>query len=205
MTLAQLRDAIRVRLGVATNDSFYGTATLNDLANEALQAISTEMDWPWLTDSTTFATVGGTATYALPATSVSTLQLIIDGYAPMNLRSIQEIRTWPVVDRGVPSEYTIHDEQIVLRLVPDGIYTVIHDFVRFEPALTQDSDEPLMPEQYHFAIVHMAAALAFERSGDVRRHESALQGYSRWLIRMRDNARRSKQLMRLRVRPGRDY
>lgn len=205
MTLAQLRDAVRVRLGVAPNDSFYGTSTLNDLINESVAAIGSEADWPWLTVSTSFATVSGTAAYTPPADWVSTKQLIIDSYDPIVLRSITDVRSWPSTDRGVPAMYTIFDDDLILRPVPDGVYTVIHDYIRTEPLLTQDSDSPRIPSQFHHAIVQMAAALSFERSGDMKRHEAAMMGYGRWLNRLKDHSRRSRQSLKVRVRPGREF
>lgn len=202
MNLGTMRTALETILGVPSSDGFYSSTQKNSLINEALQAVSTETVWPWLSDSTTFATVAGTATQAVPNDWMRTKNLVIDGYNPMRSISLQEIRAIPTTSRGLPTLYTVHDEVIVMRLVPDAVYTVIHDYEKVEPALSSDSDTPLMPSQFHYSIVHFAAHLAHVRAGNAQKAATSLADYNGWIRRMRDNRRRIAGPVRVRVRPG---
>lgn len=202
MNLEQLQDAVRVRLGVPAGDSFYTAPVLADLMNEALQVVSTEADWPWLEASTTFALVNGTATYDPPANWMRTRSLCIDGFDAMEWRSLTELREWPSTIVDVPRYFNVNVEQITLRPVPGAVYTVTHDYYKTEPTLTNPTDTPLMPAQFHYAIVAYAVHLACIRSGDVPRATAALADYQGWLRRMIDNRRRQTGGLRIRIRPG---
>lgn len=202
MNLEQLQDAVRVRLGVPSSDTFYTQPVLTDLVNEAVQAISSEADWPWLQTSTSFSTSSGTGTYTPPADWVETRALCIDGYDAMEYRTIAEIREYPTTVTDVPSVYTVSGDAILLRPVPGGTYTVTHDYVKNEQTLVTPADVPLMPTQFRYSIVHMACHLAFLRSGDVNRATAALADYNGWKQRMLRQRRRSGGPIRIRVRPG---
>ena len=202
MNFEQMCDAERVRLGVPASDTFYTAERLGDLTNEALQAISTEFDWPWLEASTTFSTAIGTATYTPPADWMRTRGLCIDGSDAMEYRSLIELREVPTTTTGEPGFYHINTELITLRPIPSSVQTVIHDYVKIEPALANPTDTPLMPAQFHYAIVAYAVHLGHMRQGDVQRATAALGDYTSWLRRMTDNRRRQTGGVRVRVRPG---
>lgn len=202
MQLSELRTAVRTRLGVPSTDGFYTDAQLTDLVNEALQVISTERDWPWLSTSETITTVSGTATDSPPAGWMKTRSLCIDGYDPMEQRSLLEIRGVPTTDRGMPTIYDISGDVLIFRPVPDGVYSIIHDYFKVEPSLTADADTPLMPTQFHYSIVAKASELAHLRQRDNTRAGAQLAEYNAWLGRMLDNRRRTSAPTRIRVRPG---
>lgn len=202
MNLAQIRDAIRTRIGVPTGDTFYTDQVLTDLANEALSAISTELDWPWLETSTTFTTVSGTGTYTPPVDWSQTRSLCIDSYDAMEWRSLPEIREYPTTVLDLPRVYTVSGDQLLLRPVPSGAYTVTHDYVRTEQTLVTDADVPFMPNEFRYSIVAFACHLAYLRSGDVQRAIAALGDYTAWKARMASARRRTRGPIRVRVRPG---
>jgi hypothetical protein len=210
VTLTELRAAVRTRIGVPTADSFYPDATLTDLVNEALAAVSAEADWPWLQASTTFATVAGTATYTPPADWDRTRALTIDGYDAMDYRTLPEIREYLSTIRGVPRVYTVSGEDLLLRPTPDSTYTVAHDYIVTEAPLVLDADTPLMPAQFHYSIVAFAVHLAHARNNEIGSYRGAVTGaaaaalaqYAQWLTRMHKHRRRSSGPMRVRVRAG---
>lgn len=202
MNLAQLRDAVRTRIGVPSGDTFYTDQTLTDLVNEALQAIASENDWPWLEESTTFALVNGTATYTPPADWVRTRSLCIDGYDAMEWRSLIELREIPTTITDSPRFFNVNVEQITLRPVPASAATVIHDYLKNEQTLVTDADVPFLPLQFRYAIVAFACHLAYLRSGDVQRAIAAATDYAAWLKRMVEQRRRQTGGLRVRVRPG---
>lgn len=202
MNLAQLRDSVRTRIGVPAGDTFYTDQTLTDLLNEALSAISTEADWPWLQLSTTFSTVAGTGTYTPPADWTETRSLCIDGYDSIDPRSLAEIREYLTTDSDVPRVYCISGDTILLRPIPNSVQVVTHDYVKNEALLVTDTDAPLMPSQFHYAIVAFACHLAYLRSGDVQRATAALSDYGSWKQRMLRQRRRTAGPIRVRVRAG---
>lgn len=205
MQLSELRTAVRTRLGNPSTDGFFSDANLTDLANEALASVATERDWPWLCVSTTFPTVAGTAAYTPTSGWMKTRLLTIDGYDPLEERSLAEIRGIPSSERGRPTLWAVSGDQLILRDVPDGVYTVIHDYVKVEPALSGDADTPVMPSSFHYAIVAKAVELAHLRQSRADRAREAAEEYAGWVVRMLDNKRRSTAPRRVRVRPGRIF
>jgi hypothetical protein len=206
VNLSAMRTAVLTRLGTPGGDGFYSTAQLNDFVNEALQTVSTEHDWPWLAVTTTFTTTAGTATYTVPSNWQRTKALTVDGQTSLQLRSLTEIREILSTAQAEPEMYAIFpDSTIILRPVPNSAYTVIHDYIAQEPILSSDSETPLMPAQFHYAVVEFAVYLAHMREGRMPDAQIRLAAYQGWLDRMHDNRRRSSSPIRVRVRPGRDF
>src|ERR1700746_2871146 len=204
MILAQLRDAVRMRIGSPENDSFYLDPQLDSLINEALQTISVESEWAWLQKSTTFQTVTGQRFYTPPTDWQMTRALSIAGFDALSLLSLQEVRNWPDDIQDLPVYYTITAEQIYLAPAPNTAYTMRHDYIAQEAKLLDDNDAPIMPKQFHYAIVAFATHLAHVRSGDGVRASAALQEYNAWKGRMENRKLRTASPMKVRVRPGRD-
>lgn len=202
MNLALFRDAVRTRIGVPNSDTFYTDPALNDLVNEAVQAVSADADWPWLQESTTFATVSGTGEYVVPVDWVETRVLCIDDYDAMEPRTLAEIREYPTSVTDVPTVYTVSGDALLLRPTPSGVYTVTHDYMKNENTLTNDADVPLMPSQFHYSVVAYACHLAYLRSGDVQRATAALTDYANWKTRMLRQRSRTAGPIRVRIRPG---
>jgi hypothetical protein len=202
MTLAELRTAVRTRIGNPSTDGFFSDAQLNDLVNEALQAISIEDDWPWLQTSENIALVAGTAAYTPTAGWVRTKQLFIQEGDPLTFVSLAEIDAYGIQNRGTPDVYTIYGDQVLVRPVPQVAATLIHQYNKSEPLITVDGTSPLMPVIFHYAIVAYAAHLAQKRQGDLAQADAELRDYKEWYKRMVSFRRRSQVPMRVRVRPG---
>lgn len=204
MILEQIRDSVRVRLGVPAQDSFYQDPQLDDLINEALQAISAEGDWSWLQTTETINTVYGTRFYTPAPDWENTKALSIQGYDAMTYLSLQEIRNWPDDTYDVPMFYTIYLDQLYLAPNPSAVYVLRHDYLRNEPMLVENSDTPIMPTLYHYSIVAFAVHLAHLRSGDLPRAQAAKLEYDAWLKRMEGQKIKTTSTLKVRVRPGRE-
>ena len=208
MNLTTMRTAVRTRLGVSPTDSFFPDPQLTDLINEALQATNNEDFWPWVQGTATINTVAGTAAYAVPADWHLTKALYIPGFEPMILSNLQDVDFITV--QGQPVAYVVFQDQVVLSPTPDGVYQVTHQYYKQEPNLVADTDTPLMPAEFHYAIVAYASHLAHMRSGEVDYYRgnitgkaaAAYQEYEQWLARMREHRRRSAAPIRPRVRAG---
>lgn len=204
MILETMRDAVRVRLGTPPDETFYYDQYVDDLLNEALQTISVDGQWPWLETTETINTTVGTRFYPPNANWIETKALSIAGFDAMVFLDLQEVRNWPDDVRDVPMFYTIYMEQIYLAPAPSAIYAIRHDYIRNEAKLTDNTDTPIMPSQFHYAIVAFAVHLAHLRSGDLARAQAALTEYQNWKRRMEESRSRSTSTIKVRVRPGRD-
>jgi hypothetical protein len=209
VNLSQMRLAVLDRLGVSPADTFYTAQQLNGFINEALSAVSNEEYWPWAQGAETLTTVAGTASYApLDATWNATKALYISGFDPMTLCSLQEVDAITV--QGQPVQYAVFQEKLILSPTPDGVYSITHQYMKSEPDLTSDTSTPLMPSEFHWAIVAFAAHLAHMRAGEVDYYRgnitgkaaASLQEYRQWVDRMRAARRRSTAPLRPRIRPG---
>src|SRR2546430_692705 len=116
MNLSALRTAVRTRLGVTATDAFFDDTSLTELINAALHELETERDWYWYEASTTFSTVAGTATYALPASWKRTRELRVTDKVPIEWKAppaFDELYYDSAV-RGVPRHWTYYNSQLVL-------------------------------------------------------------------------------------------
>ena len=204
MNLSGLRDAVRLRTGTAATDATLNPSYLNMIVDQANAFIATEGDWPWRQTSTTFPTVVGTDTYTPPATWLRTKMLKITDETPMRLLSTIDIeeRWWSSTQRGMPREYAVEAEVIILRPIPDAVYTVTHRFIKVEPELTLDADTPLMPPQFHTAIVELASYHAFRRLGNLPAAAACKESYADWKRVMMQDHSRTLAPKSIRVRPG---
>lgn len=203
LDLATMQTALLTRLGNPATDGFFTSAQTVDLINEALQAYATEQDWPWLQATETLTTVAGSAAGLTPAAGwTRTKSLVIDGSNPLEMLSLGELRSVPTSVRGQPTRYCIEVEKVLLRPVPDAVYSVTHDYFTAEPALVSGTDAPLLPERWRYCIVEFATYLAHLRQGRTNEAQAALAGYAGWLSRMRDQRRRSTSTLKVKVRPG---
>lgn len=208
MNVAALSAALRRKLGTSAGDGMLTPDVLLDLLNEANTMLEAERDWPWRITSTTFVTVAGQQEYAqatfAPASDwLRTAELRVAGSEPLTLRSVLDLDSRnPGGAQGRPWEFAFAGDSLLLSPTPDAVYTVTHRYVRVPPVLSTDSDSPLMPVMFRWAIVQQAASLGFSRVGDDERAQVAEVAVDRWRARMLDDQRRSQGSVRVRVRSG---
>lgn len=204
MNVGGLQTRVRNRLGTPADDQGLPVNTLIDFINEANLQIAMEHDWPWRFTSATITTAAGDGEYALPTDHLRTRMLRIGDSRPLRERVLFDLeQTFYAADyRGQPTDYTVEGDSILLRPIPDGVYTVSHFYLTVEPALAKDSDVPLMPEMFQTAIVELAAYYAFRKVGYTEQAAIAEGAYQKWLQRMHDKVRRTRQTLTVTVRPG---
>lgn len=197
MNLGQFRVAVNRKTGVAVDQS-----ALNEFVNEAVQAVGEERDWPWK-DGLQTVTTDGSAAYALPADWGRTRTVTVNGY-PTRRVNVADGDSYDLGGYVRASEYgyVIESDELVVYPTPPSGQTILHRYVKTEPTLSSDADEPLVESRFHQAVVCYAAALVCERHGDVAKADRHRAEYERWLRRMRDAMSRSQQPSRIRVRPG---
>ena len=198
MNLSDMRSALDRLTGVGMD-----TTAQTEWINSAVQAISTERRWPWLDGTQSTTTTADTATVALPTDWQSTRALTVNGN-PYTLVSVRSGDAgWDDWQDDVAYGFAIEGSNIVLYPTPTETgWTVTHRYVKTEPALSGNSDTPLVPSRYHWAIVHYAAALVFDRMGQMPQAAAQRAQYDVWKRRMMDEIGRARGPFRVRVRPG---
>lgn len=197
MNLRELRVATNQRSGVA-----YDSAALNDVLNEALAKLSLAADWPWLWDVWEFDTVADTDNELLPAGLRRIDSVNIGGY-PGFLSSIDDVDAWDYGYSSPRRSFAVRGDTLYWKPSQAAGTAVAVRYVGSEDRLEDDADEPLLPAEYHDALVDFAAGLALERAGNLQRAQRLLDRYESWLRDMRKSARRvSGNVGRIRVRPG---
>lgn len=194
MQLSELRTAVLTRLGRPATDGFFTSTVLNDLINEALQAITAEAEWPWLQTSEVISTVAGTSDYTPNANWNFTKLLFILQDEPFTYVPLETLVGYTL--SGRPSIFTMSENKIKMRNIPDAVYSVNHLYYKIEPILAADANTPLMPAQFHYAIVTFAAAKAYQRINDLYAESQALNDYKDWLRRLNKYRRRASGPLR---------
>jgi len=197
VNLTQLMSALDRKTGMAMDAS-----AKVEWINEAIQAISTERDWPWLDGLDSFNTADGTASYDNPSDWMRTRLITVAG-APAQRIDIADGDAYSVAfdDWRSYYHYALEGNDITFYPTPTAVLAVKHRYVKQEPMLDDGTDTPLMPSQYHQAIVSYAAARVMERMSDPRAQTFDSE-YERWKKRMLDATARGQQPTRVRVRAG---
>lgn len=183
MTLIQLREAIRLRLGIPSGDGLFPDATLTAIVNQAVRQIETENDWSWLEATETINTSNGDGSYPLANDWVRTIAVQIGNDAPLKRLPLTELLYMGGAS-GQPLYFGFRGDELQLRPVPAGVHAVTHTYLRAEAALSADGDEPYLPEPFHPAIVEYGAYIGFRRSNNLEDAGAALAAYEGWIKRM---------------------
>jgi hypothetical protein len=198
VNLGQLRTALDRLTGVGMD-----ATAQTEWVNAAVQAIASERRWPWLDGTASITTVDGTASYALPADWQATRGVSANGnnYTPVSVRSGDG--TWDDWQDDVSYGFAVEGTNLIIYPTPAvSGDTITHRYVKTEPALSADGDEPILPARFHWAIVHYAAALIFDRMGQMPQAAAQRAEYEKWRARMLDDLSRTRGPHRIRVRPG---
>lgn len=205
ITLAQLRSKLRNRLNSKTTDTRLTDANLNEVINEALRLVSLDADWWWLETLHTLSVVTGQETYTvgtdIPSDYQRTVSIThVDTGEPLGHRRASELDRFVIAGR--PALYDSYGTTVVIKPTPNGSFSLRHRYIRDESLLSSDSDTPLTPLEYSKGVIEKAAAIAFDYIHDVERNAEAQKNYADWMIHVRDNNQRSREPVRIRVRPG---
>lgn len=195
MNLRQYRTAVERRSGIAMD-----AAALTELVNEALQAVATEYDWPWLQATRTFTTIPKVGVYALPFDANRVRYVTMNG---------AELAKRRVVDLDIGrSGWTVFGDRLVLYPPPGGEAEVTVHYHGTESELVADTDSPALPAEYDHAVVEFALTRVSDRADEAstgtsqRKAERAQTAYDGWIRRMRRGCQRMAGPIAPRVRPG---
>lgn len=159
-----------------------------------------ETQWLWLKQDFSFNTVAGKQTYTPAEVGASRL-------GQWNVDSVRLSLTFPNDETKLvylvysdfrdvyltgpnPDSRPVHftyapNYDFMLGYAPNDVYLVRGEYYRSPQKLTQDGDEPEMPEQFHEAIVY-GALMKYARymaAGEV--YEDAMMNYRRIMAQLR--------------------
>lgn len=211
MDLGTARDEVYLRLGMEQSDGQLTPQAVTQLLRTALNYLASEHDWAWLQATEVLSTTLG-VNYVTPLTGSSagvtwTRTTNLTGAAHgHNITQIpwQEFRDRDPSNQGtLPDVWSEHLGVLYLHPTPSGSSTTLnHDFIRGEATLTQDTDSPLLLDQFCGGWVEKAAELAARRIQDYQTAQICAAEYQKWLKSMSDYRRRSAGPYRVAVRPG---
>lgn len=157
----QLSDII-----TGVNDWGYDTdtdAVKTRFINRVYKKVTGAERWPFLEkQNSALTTVAGTSAYALPMTdwrNLDGVRLDQTGTTPpgipMKYRAPQAFRDDEHLDRdqSTPFYWSFFNQQLHLYPNPDGVYTVIIDYIYEPPDLANPGDVPVIPEPYHEILI----------------------------------------------------
>ena len=185
MTLDELRDAVRTRLGVPDTDAIFTDTVLTDLINEGLQYISNEEDWWWLEKTETLSLTDSIQAYDVAADCTRTINVSDPTGIPLSRKGIDELLAMTTAQAAVVRFFAPYAGQLVFFPVPNTSISVNHRYIGGEPALSGDSDTPLIPAQFQPALVDYVVYLCHTRSGNMNEAKGALEVYGRWIETMK--------------------
>lgn len=194
MNLGQLRTAIQ-RRGYETDTVTSQTEAINSVYRE----IVGDHRWKWLeAQSAAVPTVAGTAGYALTAFGTDVVHPLrvhfgstAIGFEDLSYIPPEEMQRLQFQDRagdsrGVPTNWTYQNSQIILWPEPDSAsYSIFLDYVKDPPDLSADGDTPLLPATYHDLLVVGAIAEIATRQRDWATHDRYRTRFQIGLRRMK--------------------
>lgn len=166
MQLSEIREQVRVRMGIPNADQAITDTVLNLLINASLRRCSAKFDWPWLESTATFTSVADDPVIPEPADGIRKMRWVRE-----STRSIvyTNYRNYPdfVGYTGRPTRYTEDGGQFVLLPTPDGAYDYEYGYVADnDSVLALDTDEPLMPDNAIDMLVSDVCILVSRRIRD---------------------------------------
>lgn len=200
-TLTVLDGKVLNRLGTASSDTRLTQTVRFEAINEALQQICLEHDWPWLLTSETITTVAGTSSYSLASDFVRS-KSFVETATGLELAQLSTVESDQIIFRGRPSIYTLAGSSVLLKPIPEGVYSILHRYYKVEPVLTTGAGIPLVPLLYSRGVVEFAAMLLAKEIRETDRALEAERDYGSWLKRAQDNIHQSREPLRIRIRRG---
>ena len=125
----------------------------------------------WSTEDATL--VSGTDEYALPTDFNRVFEVLKSDGATfvrpyLTLAKLEQVPFYDLpLSNGTPTAYTILGDNIALHPCPDSTANIIRVVYYADPTeMTLDADEPVIPDQYEYLLVHYALKFCFEREND---------------------------------------
>lgn len=174
MNRANIRTLIRTFLNEPTEGLWLDTElnTAINLANQKINAVINSIDEDYFTTSKTFSTTALSKSYAFPSDCQRIRRLehysTADASDVIRLDEIGFPRTelqgdWPFSQSGKPMRYQVRGTQFDLLPIPDAVYTMKIYYDQRQVDMTQDTDSPIAPSEFHDMLSIWATILALPK------------------------------------------
>ena len=192
MQLTAIRDEVRNRAGMDSADAMLSDTVLNDFINAALREVNNMRDWDWSVINFDITTIVGTAAYARPVAARNTIRIVDEdeGYLLMPITADAATRYAGVTGR--PRFYYVEAGAIYFVPTPNSVRTYNHYYYNSETTLSNDTDEPTIPDYAIDLVVIKAALMATARMDNTSQHMLLRQAEKNLSESLQDDARRSK-------------
>lgn len=201
VTLIQLRQMVRSRIGVPASDRFQDPTEIDAAINLAVDTVESEQRWPWQERVTTATLTAGDPLMPMPSDWASSRALFIDDSELVNI-AVADLYRRPLTPQAQPDVWALVNDEISVRPVPDTAHVVTHIYYRAHTALTADEHALDMPDRHAVAVVAKAAEHLSIREDDRSAAAAHLAEYMTAIARMRRDVRRSTGPTRIRIREG---
>lgn len=142
--------------------------------NDAYLKLRRRLDLPEEDGSIALVTVAGQADYDLPADFAAVQRIALLGLGFLHEGSRADIEEYDAGYRSRPEVYVLTGSPLRLRLgpTPDAAYTFQLDYAVSTPRMTQETDVPALPDEFHDLLVTYATAKAYRSEEDREMHDS---------------------------------
>jgi hypothetical protein len=153
----------------ALHDDFGATkyrAFVKRRLNEAVGRVRRRLKLPEAEAGQSLATVAGTGFYALNGDVVRVRSLHFSGEpGALEQVDLRDIDDAPAAS-GRPSNYAFNGAGVTLYPTPDGAYSLELRYWSNAAAMSEDTDVPAIPEDYHPLLVTYTRAFLFRAEDD---------------------------------------
>lgn len=188
MQLTDIRDEVRLRMNLNTADALFTDAVLTSLINMALRQISLQADWPWLEVQASANTVAGTETITL-ASDVRKVTSMQYEYRELLYRQFRDRHLFYGIT-GLPAAFSEQADSYYIWPTADAVYTINYGYIiDTEPALVNDTDEPLVPDWAQSLVTTYTCVLAARRGRDRELEKVFYSEYADLMRSIKDDVR----------------
>lgn len=186
MTFVELQDEVLDRIG---NSEPRARARIKRALNEWHQRICAEagLDYAFGDAKTTLNLIAGTSEYAVPAGLIK-VRAIHDGTTLLRETSLHQILDADPAgtSRGTPTHYALRGYRTLkFHPVPSANATVNLDGQAYPLQMTNDTDTPLLPVQFHYLLALGARANEYEKVDDSRRFLLARKDLEEGILKLK--------------------
>ncbi len=186
MTFAELRDLARQKADEEAS-TFVTPSELNSYLNQGLKSIYLRIvsryEDHFLTEGTAlngglFSQVSGTASYSLPTDLIKLVTVQVRQQNSSSENDYYRIDRVNISNNGIDLYYPLREDQlhktgyfltkdkIFFRPVPTRADQVRLWYIPRPTAMSADSDEPVVPEEYHELLAEFAAIQCLRKTGE---------------------------------------
>lgn len=159
-------------------------ASIKRWLNDAQNRVARQASIRALYASTNLPYAAGASSGGLPADYARKVELA-DSTNPDSWRVLfpMELADFDALPEssGAPTDYVIIGETLYLFPTPDVATTIALSYYRLPTAMSIDTDEPEIPDDYHFLLPYWALYRAFMRENDI---EQANAWKNEWLTEL---------------------